>query len=209
MRKNFIVGMLVALVCVGIGAGVYFYFIQKKGPSPANANTVPTEDINAIGTHVLSESQKQELGVSANVDATLEVLPSNTSEGAVIRILNVAPDPDEPKDSDGDRLSDTDEAKYGTDPNNVDTDGDAVTDSAEIMAGLDPKNPDTLGDGQGDFAVITEIAEGEIDADKDGLTTSEEKKYGTDPLKADTDGDGFNDGDEVEKGYNPNGSGKL
>ena len=49
-----------------------------------------------------------------------------------------------------------------------------------------------------------------VDTDRDGLTDREEVKvYKTDPLNADTDGDGFNDGDEVDQGYNPKGSGKL
>lgn len=47
------------------------------------------------------------------------------------------------------------------------------------------------------------------DADGDGLTNDEEDYYQTDPNKADTDGDGYPDGQEVDNGYNPNGSGKL
>lgn len=48
-----------------------------------------------------------------------------------------------------------------------------------------------------------------LDNDLDGLTNLEEYKYGTNPRNADTDGDTYKDGAEVEKGYNPNGSGKL
>ena len=33
--------------------------------------------------------------------------------------------------------------------------------------------------------------------------------YHTSPLKVDTDGDGFGDGYEVQRGFNPNGRGKL
>lgn len=47
------------------------------------------------------------------------------------------------------------------------------------------------------------------DADNDGLTNDEEDYYQTDPKKADTDDDGYLDGQEVDNGYNPNGSGKL
>jgi len=51
-------------------------------------------------------------------------------------------------DSDNDGLSNDDEAKYGTDPNNVDTDGDGVTDRDEINTfRTDPLNADTDGDG--------------------------------------------------------------
>ena len=47
------------------------------------------------------------------------------------------------------------------------------------------------------------------DADSDGLNDYDEIFYGTDVNNPDTDGDGFKDGEEVEKGYNPLGSGKL
>ena len=41
-------------------------------------------------------------------------------------------------DSDGDRLSDADEAALGTDPNNPDTDGDGYYDGDEASLGTDP-----------------------------------------------------------------------
>ncbi len=48
------------------------------------------------------------------------------------------------------------------------------------------------------------------DPDFDGLSTSEELDlYQSDPDHADTDGDGYQDGAEVEAGYDPAGSGKL
>lgn len=47
------------------------------------------------------------------------------------------------------------------------------------------------------------------DPDFDKLTNVKEYEYSTDPTNPDTDKDGFKDGDEVQGGYNPNGSGKL
>jgi len=53
-------------------------------------------------------------------------------------------------DTDGDGLSDADEAAMGLDPNDADTDGDGIADGVEIELGLDPSNPDTDGDGIAD-----------------------------------------------------------
>ncbi len=50
----------------------------------------------------------------------------------------------------------------------------------------------------------------EYDADNDGLSDYEEKfTYQTDLKNPDTDGDGYQDGVEVDNGYNPKGEGKL
>ena len=41
-------------------------------------------------------------------------------------------------DSDGDGLSDSEEALLGTDPNNADSDGDGISDGDEVANGTDP-----------------------------------------------------------------------
>ncbi|QQS20979.1 MAG: sortase [Candidatus Moraniibacteriota bacterium] len=46
-----------------------------------------------------------------------------------------------------------------------------------------------------------------VDADQDGLDLLGEYLYHTNPLEADTDRDGKHDGEEVDRGQNPNGSG--
>lgn len=48
-----------------------------------------------------------------------------------------------------------------------------------------------------------------IDSDGDKLPDDLEAYYGTDKNKKDSDGDGFDDGTEINNGYNPNGEGKL
>lgn len=71
------------------------------------------------------------------------------------------------KDSDGDGLSDEDEARLGTDPTNPDTDGDGLKDGQEVKKyKTNPLDPDTDGGGI-----------------KDGV----EVQNGTDPLDADDD----------------------
>lgn len=88
-------------------------------------------------------------------------------------------------DSDGDGLTDAEEAQIGTDPFNPDTDGDGLTDFEEVRTyKTDPLNPDTDYDGL-----------------KDG---AEVHTYKTDPLKRDTDNGGVADGHEViEDNTNP------
>jgi outer membrane protein OmpA-like peptidoglycan-associated protein/opacity protein-like surface antigen len=82
------------------------------------------------------------------------------------------------KDSDGDGLTDEEEAALGTDPFNRDTDGDGLSDGDEVKKyKTDPLNPDT---------------------DFDGLSDGQEVMvYKTDPLNRDTDGGGVADGHEV------------
>jgi outer membrane protein OmpA-like peptidoglycan-associated protein/opacity protein-like surface antigen len=83
-----------------------------------------------------------------------------------------------PKDSDGDGLTDEEEAKLGTDPFNKDTDNDGLTDGDEVKVyHTNPLNPDT---------------------DFDGLKDGQEVlTYKTNPLDRDTDKGGVADGHEV------------
>jgi len=53
-------------------------------------------------------------------------------------------------DTDGDGLSNAEEAELGTDPELADTDGDGLDDGAEQEIGSDPLNADTDGDGLSD-----------------------------------------------------------
>ncbi|UCG11603.1 MAG: hypothetical protein JSU72_13850, partial [Deltaproteobacteria bacterium] len=82
-------------------------------------------------------------------------------------------------DSDGDGLSDGDEANtYSSDPLNPDSDSDGLGDGSEVATyGTDPIDPDS---------------------DSDGLIDGDEIQiYGTNPLLPDTDGDEVYDGQEV------------
>ncbi len=62
-------------------------------------------------------------------------------------------------DSDGEGLSDWQEAKIGTDPYDPDTDGDGIWDGWEVAHGLDPLNP---GDGTQLLPFILEQSRGQI-----------------------------------------------
>ena len=70
-------------------------------------------------------------------------------------------------DSDGDGLTDSEEADLGTDPDSPDTDGDGVDDGAEVDLGIDPLSQDSDGDG---YADGDEIDQGSDPADEeDGI----------------------------------------
>lgn len=112
-------------------------------------------------------------------------------------------------DTDGDGLTDGDEVNnYGTDPLKADTDGDGLNDGAEVNShGTDPLNPDTDDDGLSDGAEVNQYRTDPLDSDSDGdgLTDGEEvNDYGTDPNNPNTDGDGFTDSQEIEMGTDPN-----
>lgn len=88
-------------------------------------------------------------------------------------------------DSDGEGLIDSEEARYGTDPQNPDTDSDGLNDYDEVKVyATDPLNPDS------DYDML-----------KDG---EEVHHYHTNPMMADTDKGGVSDGHEVlEDGTDP------
>ena len=111
------------------------------------------------------------------------------------------PTVEEPVDSDGDGLTDAQEAELGTDANSADSDGDGLTDAEEINEyETDPMNPDTDGDGLSDGDEVNSYNSdpNNSDSDGDGLTDGDEvNEYNTDPNSADSDGDGLNDYDEI------------
>ncbi|HLX11977.1 MAG TPA: OmpA family protein, partial [Bacteroidota bacterium] len=112
-----------------------------------------------------------------------------------------------PIDSDGDGLTDDEEAILGTDPHNPDTDGDGLSDYDEVkIYHTDPLKKDTDGDGLTDYEEVKIYHTDPLnkDTDGDGLTDGDEVHiYHTDPLKRDTDGGGVPDGEEVRRGTNP------
>ena len=134
------------------------------------------------------------------------------------------------QDSDGDALTDAEEAQIGTDPLNPDSDGDGLLDGEEVKAyNTNPLNPDTDGDLLNDAEELRvyrtdpnnpdsdgdELNDGEEvrntlteplnpDSDGDALSDGDEVlRRKTDPKKPDTDGDMLNDGQEVQIGTDP------
>jgi outer membrane protein OmpA-like peptidoglycan-associated protein len=104
-------------------------------------------------------------------------------------------------DDDMDGLTNGEEKKLGTDPNNPDSDADGLKDGEEVQTtSTNPMKADTDGDGLSDGAEVKthKTNPNKADTDGDGLNDGDEvNKHKTDPLKGDTDGDGLMDGSEV------------
>lgn len=97
-------------------------------------------------------------------------------------------------DSDGDGVSDLDEAELGLDPRDPDTDRDGLMDGVELRMGLKPQ--------PGNVDIINGCSIS-LDDDGDRLNTCEERVLGTDPCMGDSDGDGLPDLVEALGGTNP------
>ena len=104
-------------------------------------------------------------------DGTLDVdeAPGDSDGDGIPDVLDPE-DQDGPEgDLDGDGLSNQDEDKLGTDPDDPDSDGDGLSNGVEDSTGTDPNDPDT---------------------DGDGLEDGEEAGHGTHPNNPDSDDDG-------------------
>ncbi|MBI2551003.1 hypothetical protein HYV73_01505 [Candidatus Uhrbacteria bacterium] len=89
---------------------------------------------------------------------TPPVVEPTTEAPPVAPITTPTPAPVAATDTDGDGLTDQEEAFYGTNPSVADTDGDGLSDREEIMKyKTNPKNADSDGDG---FADGTEVKNG-------------------------------------------------
>ncbi len=114
--------------------------------------------------------------------------PFTLGEGATDPIIPGGPD------SDGDGISDDDEATYGTDPFDDDTDDDGILDGTEIVLGTDPTNPDTDGDGILDGTEIGLTEPQGDDTDSGSFVPDADPETTTDPTDPDTDDGGVPDG---------------
>jgi len=89
------------------------------------------DDNNLIGVWTITE---EDLEATSDYDSFKFMVSDVISENLRINV-------DFGYDSDGDGLSDEEEAEIGTDPNNPDTDGDGFSDGEEVRKGTDPLDP--------------------------------------------------------------------
>lgn len=171
-------------------------------------------DDESIATVTADSSDNKKATVKGKKVGTVKVKATSGGKEAELSVKVT----EASKDTDGDGLTDAQEAALKTDPNKKDTDGDGKDDKAEV--GDVDKPTDTDKDGK-----IDALESSQADSDKDGimdesdpndsdpckpnqnvgicdqdsdnLTNAQEATLKTDPTKADTDGDGKKDGDEV------------
>lgn len=173
------------------------------GADPPPATASPT----VAGTPAAAENAATEPPVAVETPPPPAVEPTPAADAAA--------------DTDGDGLTDADEAAINTDLTLPDTDGDGLTDGEEQTSlGTAPLAPDTDGDGSldgdevaagtdpNDVASVAGAAvpavdaapapgTGVADSDGDGYDDQSELALGTDPNDPDTDDDDLTDGDEL------------
>lgn len=131
-KRGLIIGIIAVVALLGVAVGLVFAFgLFRRGSEP---ETAPLSPPVAVPTPTRT--------TTPNVDRT---------DGVVTTTPTPIPDdkivPPQPVDSDGDGLSDADEAAYGTSARKPDTDNDGLFDREEIVIyNTNPLNPDTDGD---------------------------------------------------------------
>lgn len=169
---------LVRLLFLAVGAAIivaagyfgYRYFLAAKAPAapPAentNANNqISNPDANQpianSPINVPSGNENANINVETNQNANLPLQAPLINENAnvppAVIVLPAKDDPNSTQDSDGDGLTDYQEAQvYRTDLNKADTDGDGLSDRDEAVTWkTDPLNADTDGDGYSDGSEV-------------------------------------------------------
>lgn len=130
-NKVIIFGLLFGGLIIIVGGGYLGLKRLVKGTPPAEQTAVQEESQIPETKPEAAQSPSQEVNNAVN----------QTTQPVITQ----------PLDSDLDGLTDEEEARPGTDPNNPDTDQDGLTDREEVKVyGTDPLKADTDGDGYKD-----------------------------------------------------------
>jgi len=171
----------------GGAAGLRYHVLQLATGDDAEVEAL------AVGLRQVALAGRglyQRIGAVGALDAgpldLLDVRTELRAKHLVVANVNAKPTANGPAvDSDGDGLSDLEEATTGTRPDAADTDGDDIGDYVEVLVGLRPLERDTP-------VACASVSAGR-DSDRDGLGDCDERLLGTDPSLVDSDGDGSPD----------------
>jgi len=149
-KKFVIIGIVGAVILIIAG---WFFLFRNKG---ASIEVVGLDEITApAGDGSLSPPPAGDSGSGVESGTSLEeAIGSPPPPAGTEEVSEPGGSPPPPpgeavavEDTDGDGLSDQEEAVLGTDPAKVDTDGDGLNDREEVQVyHTDPNNPDTDGD---------------------------------------------------------------
>ncbi len=183
MKKRVLILLILAAIWT---LGSWWYYTCKiKGFCSSNKALTTAGAIGAASMAIPAVSEAEEKEAKTNEDDKTE---SEEKEEPQQTDNTDSAEPKEAVDSDGDGLTDDEEATLKTNPNKTDSDGDGIPDNEEV--GYEPSAAtDTDGDG-----IINALDE---DDDNDNLPTLLEGAINTNPLEKDTDGDGIDDATEV------------
>ncbi|MEK7529793.1 MAG: thrombospondin type 3 repeat-containing protein [Patescibacteria group bacterium] len=131
-NKGLLVGIVAIIVLLGVAVGLAFAFgVFRRG---SESETIPQAPSVGAPTPTRTTTPNVERN-----EGTVTITPTPVLDDKIV--------PPQPVDSDGDGLSDVEEAGYGTSARKPDTDNDGLFDREEIQVyGTNPLNPDTDGD---------------------------------------------------------------
>jgi len=142
--KTFLIIGIIVVVIALIVFGVWYWLNQANQNLEISGNNLIESTEEVIETTVEKETVPE-------INTTVPVIPETVETEVSL------PEEEAPADldTDGDGLTDKEEAELGTDPDKVDTDDDDLFDREEVKVyKTDPLNPDTDGDGYLDGAEV-------------------------------------------------------
>lgn len=145
-KKLLVVAIIIVIAVIGIIAVLIGLWMVRSSSGPNGQPAAPAAPAGTTDT-----SPQPGTSFPATGQLGQDAQPAET-------VTPLQEEPVQPVDTDGDGLTDEEEAALGTDPNIADTDGDGLNDAEEVRVWqTDPLNEDTDQDG---FTDGSEVANG-------------------------------------------------
>jgi hypothetical protein len=155
--KYLLIGIFTLVVVLGGGYAAYQYILKPQFQA-VEAPAAPTVTEEPQITPEIAATNTETEIIAPETVATPSLTETNapgSTTTAPATDINANVPASATLDSDGDGLTDVEEAQLGTDPLKIDTDNDGLNDREEVKIYLtDPNNPDTDGDGYQDGAEV-------------------------------------------------------